>query len=232
MTSAALEKATIYQRRRRAFVTEMAGDGSLIRGRVQGTQRRPYAATVALGAGANGTVRIDGSCSCPVGFNCKHVAALLIESMAAPNGQRLAAPSRPVLPPPAENWLAELDRAMALSEDQYPPLVRQRLIYVLSIADAASSPPRAVLELKLVRLLKDGSFSSNASNYDPQLAFSNTPARFLRGCDLPILRRLLHLRGLYGMAAVTIRYRATPARKYSNAFSPPGAATGDRSAAR
>ena len=63
---------------------------------------------------------------------------------------------------------------------------------------AASGPPRAVLELKSVRLLKDGRFSSNASNYDPQLAFSSTPARFLRGCDLPILRRLLHLRGLYG----------------------------------
>ena len=198
VTPSALDKATIYQRRRRAFVTEMAGDGTLIHGRVQGTQRRPYAVTVTLGVGVNGSVKIDGSCSCPVGFNCKHVAALLIESMAALNGQRLAAPSRPVLPPPAENWLAELDRAMALSEDQYPPSIRQRLIYVLSIADAASSPPRAVLELKSVRLLKDGSFSSNASNYDPQLAFSSTPARFLRGCDLPILRRLLHLRGLYG----------------------------------
>jgi hypothetical protein len=198
VTPSALDKATIYQRSRRAFVTEMAGDGTLIHGRVQGTQRRPYAVTITLGVGANGTVRIDGSCSCPVGFNCKHVAALLIESMAAPNGQRLAAPARPVLPPRAENWLAELDRAMALSEEDYPPSIRQRLVYVLSIVDVAGGPSRAVLELKSVRLLKDGSFSGNASNYDPQLAFSSTPARFLRGCDLPILRRLLHLRGLNG----------------------------------
>ena len=192
---AALDKATIYQRGRRAFVTDMAEDGTLVQGRVQGTQRRPYTVTVELGVGPDGRVKIDSSCSCPVGFNCKHVAALLIESMATPEGRKLA-PSiaGPVLPPQAESWLAELDRAMALSEDAYPPSIRQRLIYVLSIADDISGPPQPVLELKSVRLLKDDSFSATVSNYDPQSAFSSTPAKFLRGNDIPILRRL-HLRG-------------------------------------
>lgn len=68
--AAALEKATTYQRRRRAFVIEIAEDGSRIEGRVQGTQRRPCAVTIALGGGADGRATIDGSCSCPVGFNC------------------------------------------------------------------------------------------------------------------------------------------------------------------
>src|SRR5512144_1294487 len=199
---AALDKATIYQRGRRAVVTDMAEDGTLVQGRVQGTQRRPYTVPVELGVGPDGRVKIDSSCSCPVGFNCKHVAALLIESMATPEGRKLA-PSiaGPVLPPQAESWLAELDRAMALSEDAYPPSIRQRLIYVLSIADDISGPPQPVLELKSVRLLKDDSFSATVSNYDPQSAFSSTPAKFLRGKDIPILRRLQQLRGLYGYAA-------------------------------
>ena len=198
---AALDKAIIYQRGRRAFVTDMAEDGTLVQGRVQGTQRRPYTVTVELGVGPDGRVKIDSSCSCPVGFNCKHVAALLIESMATPEGRKLA-PSiaGPVLPPQAESWLAELDRAMALSEDAYPPSIRQRLIYVLSIADDISGPPQPVLELKSVRLLKDDSFSATVSNYDPQSAFSSIPAKFLRGNDIPILRRLQQLRGLYGHA--------------------------------
>ena len=77
VTQAALDKATIYQRRRRALVTDMVDDGTLIQGRIQGTQRRPYTVTIELGIGPDNSVRIDGSCSCPVGFNCKHVAALL-----------------------------------------------------------------------------------------------------------------------------------------------------------
>jgi superfamily II DNA or RNA helicase len=177
----------------------MADDGTVIEGRVQGTQRRPYTVTIELGIRPDGKVRIDGTCSCPVGFNCKHVAALLIESMATPEGRRLA-PSAggQVLSPQAESWLAGLDRAMALSDDEYPPSIRQRLVYVLSTSDGASSPPQPVLELKSVRLLKDDTFSGTASNYDPQSAFSGTPAKFLRGSDIPILRRLLHLRGLHG----------------------------------
>ena len=82
-----------------------------------------------------------------------------------------------MLSPQAESWLADLDRAMALSDDEYPPSIRQRLIYLLSITDGvASGLPQPVLELKSVRLLKDDTFSGTVSNYDPQSAFSSTPA--------------------------------------------------------
>jgi Superfamily II DNA/RNA helicases, SNF2 family len=195
---AALDKAARYQRQRRATVTHMADDGTLIEGRVQGTQRRPYVVTVEVAIGGDGRAAIEGTCSCPVGFNCKHVAALLIESMATPAGRKLAAVAGgAVLSPQAESWLGELDRALALSEEDYPPTIRQRLIYVLSIDDGAAGPPEAMLELQSVRLRKDDTFSERTSRYDPQSAFSSTPAKFVRGDDMPILRRLLHLRGPY-----------------------------------
>lgn len=145
-SASAFEKATLYQRRRRAFVTEMAEDGTRIKGRVQGTQRRPYSLVIEVGIGPDGRVRIEGSCSCPIGYNCKHVAALLIETMVTAEGRKLAPPAgRPVLSPQAESWLADLDRAMALSEDEYPTSIRQRLIYVLSIDHGVFGPPQPVL---------------------------------------------------------------------------------------
>ena len=129
------------------------------------------------------------------------MAALLIESMGTPEGRKLApTASGPVLSPQAESWLAELDREMVLSEDAYPPSIRQRLIYVLSLVEDVLGPPRPVLELRSVRLLKDDSFSDKAAHYDPQSALSGTPAKFLRGNDMPILRRLQHMRGLCAYA--------------------------------
>jgi superfamily II DNA or RNA helicase len=197
VSPAALDKATICQRRRLAVVTEMAPDGTRILGQVQGTERHPYLVSIGLGIGADGRVSIDGSCSCPVGFNCKHVAALLIETMATPEGRTLA-PSEPVLSSQTASWLADLERAMALSEDAYPPSIRQRLIYVLSVADAVIGPLQLALELKSVRLLKDDRFSSTVSSYDPQSAFSSSPAKFLRGNDISILHRLQSVPGRYG----------------------------------
>lgn len=204
VTPAAFEKATRYQRQGRARVTGMAEDGSRIEGQVQGTQRRPYTVSIDIETATDGRARIDGTCSCPVGDNCKHVAALLLESMAAPVGRKLATrlaipASNPALSPQTEGWLAELDRALALSDDDYPAAIRQRLIYVLSIADAATDPPLPVLELRSVRLLKNDQFSDRSTSFDPQTAFSGTPAKFLRGNDLPILRLLLSGRGLYGL---------------------------------
>ncbi|MFO1145843.1 MAG: DEAD/DEAH box helicase [Rhodospirillales bacterium] len=222
MGDAALDRGTRYQRRRQALVTDTNPAGTHIKGRVQGTQRRPYTVNIRLRPHDNGRVEIDGSCTCPMAFNCKHVAALLIESMATPAAEAPAplikAPVLPlqraqppqgvappqvqeVLPPHVQNWLAAFDRAMALDEDDYPPSIRQRLLYVLSVANAADDPPRAIVELKSVRLLKDGSFSKTVGNYDSQQAFTSTPAKFLRGADLPILRRLLQMRGLYGYSA-------------------------------
>jgi uncharacterized Zn finger protein len=94
---------------------------------VQGTPRRPYDVTVELGFHHDGKVTVDGLCSCPVGVNCKHVAALLIETMETPEWRELARPASPSqLSPQVEGWLAELDRALSLGSDAYPPEIRQR----------------------------------------------------------------------------------------------------------
>ncbi|HYN38155.1 MAG TPA: DEAD/DEAH box helicase [Rhodospirillales bacterium] len=202
VSPATLDKAAAYQRRRRAVVTDISPDGTRIRGRVQGSLHRPYSVVVDLRSDTAGEMRIAGTCSCPIGYNCKHVAALLIESMSSSKHSAPALPPvEPLVPSPATGWLSELDRAMALSEDDYPPSIRQRLLYVLSLSADTSGPTRAVLELKSVRLRKDDSFGDNAGTFDPRSAFSSSPAKHLRGADLPILRRLQDARGPYGYAS-------------------------------
>jgi superfamily II DNA or RNA helicase len=206
--TAALDKAMAYQRRRRATVTEMADDGSVIRGRVKGSHYRPYSVRITLATTPEGVVSIAGHCSCPVSFNCKHVAALLIESMATPAGRTRAptaacAAAAPALTPQAESWLADLDRALRLSADSYPPTVRQRLIYVLSLAESDGGPAELMLEPKSVRLLKDDSFGA-VTAFDPRAVASGTPPKYLRADDLRILAQLATIGGYHSCRLHTL----------------------------
>ena len=57
---------------------EVNADGSRISGSVSGTKRAPYSQSIMLNE-RNGRLRITGYCTCPMAFNCKHVAAVLID---------------------------------------------------------------------------------------------------------------------------------------------------------
>src|SRR6201999_3889134 len=55
-------------------------DEGIVTARVQGTAPEPY--TVRIGFVANGTgseAEIDGHCTCPMIYNCKHGGATLLE---------------------------------------------------------------------------------------------------------------------------------------------------------
>ncbi|MCU0895576.1 MAG: SNF2-related protein, partial [Rhodospirillales bacterium] len=206
ISPSAIDKATGYQRRRQATITGMADDGTSIEGRVQGSASTAYRVRIALFPAADGTVAIRGSCTCPIAFNCKHVAALLIESMSRPGAIRrdVAAAPPPAEPPPvtlpseAQSWLADLDRQMALAEDVYPPNVQQRLMYVLDARADRRGRLAVTLELASVRLRKDGNLSERAHRFAIHSANSNTPPKYLLGSDMAILNRIGLLPSLYG----------------------------------
>ena len=49
-------------------------------GRVAGSGGRVYSVDATLGRGADGRLsNVDGHCSCPIGYNCKHVTAVLLD---------------------------------------------------------------------------------------------------------------------------------------------------------
>jgi superfamily II DNA or RNA helicase len=94
------------------------GDSRLL-GTVGGTQARPYDVVVTFQQDSNGTVvRASGTCSCPVGLNCKHVVALLLASRStaadlarAPHAAAQAQRARTAAPATWQSALAPLTRA-------------------------------------------------------------------------------------------------------------------------
>ena len=61
-------------------VSHVSWAENTLSGKVQGTQRQPYRVHVNFERD-QGDLSVDGECSCPVGVDCKHVAALLIAGL-------------------------------------------------------------------------------------------------------------------------------------------------------
>ena len=69
------------------------GSPGRIHGEVSGSRPKPYAVAVEYESGSDGTLlALEGHCSCPVGYNCKHTAAVLLAA-------RHISPGRTTVPP-------------------------------------------------------------------------------------------------------------------------------------
>ena len=175
-------------------------DGSGITARVRGTARQPYLQSIQVTRNGRG-VSIAGSCTCPVGFNCKHVAAALVayQCQASAATSPPATPLRPLdaapaiveerpLPPDVESWLRRLDAAQEVETEDYPPTVRKRLLYVVG-EDTFSGA--VSVDLRSIDLKADGSPTGRSKRYHAQhISRPGQEPKFLRPSDRAILRRL------------------------------------------
>src|SRR5271156_4990725 len=90
--------AQAYVRAGRVRALQADPGTNSISAKVQGSASKPYAQTIEIGTSRAGKPVVHGDCSCPVGFNCKHVAAVLMAYRAA------SAPTVPVpVPEPADD---------------------------------------------------------------------------------------------------------------------------------
>ena len=190
-----------YFRARRVRSAELDPDCERAVGKVEGSRRRPYEQTITLQWDAKGRLsRIKGRCSCPVGSNCKHVAAVMLTLLPALNREDLAAspvtPTNPLVASEPEitgylgGWLGRLEEITALVPTRSDKPGGERLYYLLN------SGPTGCLEIELfkIRKLKNGDLSRNPQRY---ILSSNLPtAAFLELADISILSRLCHLQRL------------------------------------
>ena len=111
------------------LVSDFQMDTSGISGYVQGSARRPYHA-LALISPEGGLL---AQCSCPVGYGCKHIAALLLKAIAERNPVERVSSS--VL-----SWVEDLRRAsIAVAKKKARPVsARQQLFYLLKTNANAS----------------------------------------------------------------------------------------------
>ena len=184
---ATLQRGRDYARRGLVGAVEALPDG-VLEGRVSNGRGAVYRQRITLGRG-----RVDGACSCPVGRNCKHVAAVLVVWAARQDG-------RPSLGAPVLGWLARVrERAAATppppaahsNSEGYPESVKDRLLYVL-----APQGPQVRIEVCKGRINALGTgLNKGIRRYDALHALrSAAPARFIRPVDLELLSALARAR--------------------------------------
>ncbi len=196
--------------------------GWLVEAQTRGTALRPYRQRITVPPPSDdpqARPRLLGTCTCPVGGACKHVAAALIAAGAgatppvpaslplplAPPPGPAAPPAKAPLPPGVEGWLRDLAASdPGADPEAYPPTIRQRLLYLLDVAPGpweSGSGPALRIGCVVATLRKDGTFGATRP-YAPHQV--NTPARYLRPSDRRILRILSRLRSHQGAAGPAV----------------------------
>ena len=99
---AGFARADRYQREGRVSDVRWSTDRTTLTGRVRGSEHARYSARVRLRPTPDGPVPISGRCDCPVGSDCKHVGAVLLEG-------RRGAPESPAATVADALWRRTLD---------------------------------------------------------------------------------------------------------------------------
>lgn len=192
----AFERAHVYQAQGRVKGLEISEDLTHLRAKVRGSGSNQYRVDIQLEFTSDQLSDLDGECSCPMNFNCKHVAATLLE---ATSGKPLSAPkamaaeqSAAALPPvlgyAVINWLDNVGNAVR--GDDYPTELNQRLLYRLHASGEGVQVPVLAVSLLSVKVLKCGEFGGNyaqpnASDFAPERA-----PKYYRDTDIDIVSQL------------------------------------------
>jgi len=163
-------------------VSDLKWDQDLLEGKVQGTQRRPYEVSVQFFKDGR-TLEAEGDCTCPVGFDCKHMAALLLAGLKRPQASHPGA--REVLVRWLEDFRAQADAARGDGKATKSP---HALAYVLT---PSRHGHHHEVQIYKARVNGDGSIRDLDQVWgNVQSALIKAP-KFVAEADLPILRALL-----------------------------------------
>src|SRR5260221_1655338 len=87
-------KGAQYVRRRAVVFMAWNGARSTLHGSVRGREEHPYSTEAFFSFGDEHSLEfVHGQCSCPVGYNCKHVAALILAATSPVTGPAPAGPA-------------------------------------------------------------------------------------------------------------------------------------------
>ncbi|ABC33614.1 Superfamily II DNA/RNA helicase, SNF2 family [Hahella chejuensis KCTC 2396] len=188
------ERGVKYFKQKRVTVVEYGEDHASAT--VRGSGDSAYQVLVTLENGAYG-LRIEGECSCPIGYNCKHVAATLLavnerSPVAAQKDTRSDhIPSHhpdETLDHHVRRWLDQL--VDTTTEKATPDSATQ--VSVLFLLTRNQMNGNVCVNVIQARILKSGAYSTRTQRYNISAAFNQSkPAAFLTKADLAIFKRLL-----------------------------------------
>lgn len=165
-----------------ARVSQLSSNDFSVSALVKGTARSPYSVYMEVAEGRGGLWRLMSDCTCPVGRNCKHVAAMMLSWL-----RQRASPERPREQVLA--WVEALRGAVSAEGVRDAATSQARssvhgLVYLL-----AASPQPAVVRCFKARFDKQGQVRHTEfwSNFERAL---EAPPAFIDDGDLEILRLL------------------------------------------
>ncbi len=166
-----LEEARAYVE----VVRDLEIEPEFIRAVVPGSAKKPYVTLAKLVAGRNG-MQLVSNCTCPVGSQCKHVAAMLLRAI-----EERGTPDR--VSPGVLSWVEDLRRAsIAVARKKTRPAgTRQQLFYFLKW-----TPDQRHFGIEIAK----GKFPDSTEEWwNIERALVNPP-QFVNEDDLAILRLL------------------------------------------
>jgi superfamily II DNA or RNA helicase len=170
------EKGRPYQRQ--GLVRDLRADkgGQRLIASVKGTRPRPYHVFVEIAD--SDPVSLSARCSCPVGWNCKHAAAVLLEALHNPPPIEQAEENP--LSGPVGGWLHHLQQAAS------PPASPEAIAYRFDRPPHPGLP--FSIELRVVRILKTGDWG--AARTLPSVQLQNPTANYVTPADRAIIQLL------------------------------------------
>ncbi len=185
-------RGKICFQRHRVLKKEVAEDGRLILGVVQGDDQQQLSVLIRRLSGN----RMHGKCSCSSGRDCKHVAALLYAVVAEKQGNLFDVEAEMSAPKAFNRWLGMLGSAKKGRpiSTGYPDSVKQRLLYILE----PDGDRNVRLDFVSARILKSGDYGSSQP-YNAGNILSHSLPRFILASDEKILREVAMDRSLSSM---------------------------------
>lgn len=163
------------------LVQELDIESERVRAVVPGSARKPYTSIARIVQHKDGNVSLISGCTCPVGVDCKHVAAMLLKTIEERNPVERVSPG--VL-----SWVEDLRRAsVAVAKKKARPSgARQQLFYILKwTADQRHFGVE----------IRKGKYPESAEEWWKIDRALVTPPQFVNEEDLVILRLLWADRG-------------------------------------
>ena len=166
-------------------ITQIAVQPDRITAQVRGTAKLPYAVEISFAAGDAGKSVIEPVCSCPVGYKCKHTAAVLLSALSLPRA--------PVVNPALLEWVESFRKtqSVAVKRKAKPAVSPERLCYVLMKSFNAASYLIGIYKCKMS---SDGNLQGRMEEWSNVERALIKPPLFVTDEDLPVLRLLLRQR--------------------------------------
>ncbi|MDD4929757.1 MAG: DEAD/DEAH box helicase [Gallionella sp.] len=169
-------------------ITQLSVQAGKISAQVKGTAKHPYFVEIFFEDDLAGAPGIKPMCSCPVGYKCKHTAAVLLTA--------LSLPRTPVVNPALLEWVEAFRKAQAapVKKKAKPVQRSERLCYVLMKSIHSESYFIGTYKAKMSA---DGQLQGGMEEWSNVERALIKPPQFVSDEDLPILRLLWKQREKY-----------------------------------